>query len=72
MIARLIEREDVTDEEVSGLIGNNVLRVWEQAEQVAAKMQKEGVKPTEEHWEGRIWEPENFDVPRIFPSKQKQ
>lgn len=69
MISRLIEREpDITDEQLEGLIGENVLRVWEQAESVAHQMQSQGELPSEEHWDGRIWEPKNPDVPRIYPA----
>ena len=68
MIARLIEREpDVNDTQIQGLIGENILRVWEEAENVARQLQKQGELPSEEHWDGRIWEPKNFDVPRIYP-----
>lgn len=72
MIARLLEREqDLTDDQVKGLIGENLLRVWEQAERVADEMQKAGARPTEEHWEGRIWEPEDTILPRIFSGGKK-
>lgn len=49
------------------LLGDNVLRAWEQVEKVAKQLQKQGELPNEETWEGRVWEPENFDTPRIFP-----
>lgn len=68
-IARLIEREDVTDDQVQGLLGENVLRAWSEAERVAKQMQKQGVLPCEDNWEGRIWEPECTDVPRIYAGK---
>ncbi|KAK5172117.1 uncharacterized protein LTR77_003755 [Saxophila tyrrhenica] len=69
LIARLIERENVTDGEVAGLLGENVLRAWSEAEEVATQMQESGALPSEENWEGRIWERENLDVPRLFSEK---
>ncbi|KAK6387188.1 hypothetical protein LTS17_000454 [Exophiala oligosperma] len=67
LIARLLARGNVTDTQVKMLLGDNVLRAWEQVEKVAKQLQKQGELPNEETWEGRVWEPENFDTPRIFP-----
>ena len=40
-----------SDEEVAGLLGENVLRVWETAEKVSESLKSR--KPSEEFWEGR-------------------
>jgi hypothetical protein len=61
-----VEREDVTDGQVAGLIGENVLRAWSEAEKVAKELQEKGTLPSEANWEGRIWEPVNNDVPRVY------
>ena len=68
MIARLVEREEVTDEQVAGLLGENILRAWSRAEIVAKETQQKGTKPVEAAWKNRIWEPVVDDVPRVFGS----
>lgn len=35
-------------------------------EKVAKEIQLHGQRPHEETWEGRFWETDNFDVPRLF------
>jgi membrane dipeptidase len=40
-----------SDEEIAGLLGENVLRVWEKAERVRDSLKSR--KPSEEIWEGR-------------------
>lgn len=67
-IARLLEREQVTDQQVRMLIGENLLRVWEEVEKVASDARKQGELPCEEPWEGRVWEPVYTDLPRVFPN----
>lgn len=43
-----------TDEEVNGFLGENVLRVWEKAENVRDEMKSK--KPSEAIWKGRkLW-----------------
>ena len=61
-----MEREDVTDQQVAGLLGENVLRAWSEAERVAKELQQKGIRPSEAYWKGRIWEPFSDDVPRVF------
>ena len=41
----------ISDEEVKGLLGENILRVWEKAEKVSESLKSE--KPCEEIWNGR-------------------
>lgn len=40
-----------TDEEVAGLLGENILRVWEKVEKVSESLKLR--KPCEEMWKGR-------------------
>ena len=40
-----------TDEEIAGLLGENILRVWEKAEEVRESLKS--TKPCEEIWKGR-------------------
>ncbi|ORY81534.1 dipeptidase [Protomyces lactucae-debilis] len=42
LIKRIIERSNATDAQLAGFVGGNTLRVLEQVERVAAKMQREG------------------------------
>ena len=50
LVAELL-RFGVTDEDVAKVVGMNVLRVWGEAEKVAVQMQKDGVKPVQDHVE---------------------
>lgn len=45
----------VTKEQLSMVIGENVLRVWKGVEGVRGQTSAEGVLPIEEVWEGRQW-----------------
>ncbi|KAK5451817.1 hypothetical protein LTS15_007540 [Exophiala xenobiotica] len=67
LIAKLLARGNVTDAQVKGLLGDNVLRVWAEAERLAKKFQAQGELPCEENWEGRVWETVNHDPPKLFP-----
>jgi hypothetical protein len=64
-----VERENVTDKQVAGLLGENVLRAWGEAEDVAKELQSKGVLPSEATWEERIWETVNDDTPRVLAGK---
>ncbi|KAJ8611589.1 hypothetical protein MRB53_037892 [Persea americana] len=41
-------RQGVTEKDVRKVIGENILRVWEEADRVAARLQEEGVLPLED------------------------
>jgi membrane dipeptidase len=58
----------VTDKQASLVAGENILRVWSQVEAAAAIIQQTE-KPSEEYWEGRIWEPEITTLPRLFDGR---
>jgi membrane dipeptidase len=47
LIAELLRR-GVTDEQAAKVAGGNLLRVWKEIDQVALKMQAEGVLPEED------------------------
>jgi membrane dipeptidase len=52
LIAAVLRKSpNTTDEEIKGLLGENILRVWERAEQVRDDLKTE--KPSEELWKGR-------------------
>ena len=48
LIAELL-RLGVSDADAARVVGLNILRVWADAERVAAKMQKDGVRPVQDH-----------------------
>ena len=47
LVAELL-RQGVGDEDVRGVVGSHVLRVWEGVDGVAERMQREGVRPVED------------------------
>jgi membrane dipeptidase len=65
MVSRLLSR-GVTDRQAQMLVGNNLLRVWDEVNKVARVIHEEGELPSEESWENRLWEAENSDVPQLF------
>ncbi|EXJ89928.1 hypothetical protein A1O3_02995 [Capronia epimyces CBS 606.96] len=69
LIARLLARGNVTDQQAQLLVGENLLRVWDDIERVARLSQQGAQLPCEESWEDRVWEVENQDVPRLFPKE---
>lgn len=42
---------ETKDEDIEGFLGENLLRVWEKAEEVSESLK--GKKPSEEIWKGR-------------------
>ncbi|KIX07365.1 uncharacterized protein Z518_02018 [Rhinocladiella mackenziei CBS 650.93] len=66
LIARLLAR-GVTEQQAQKLVGENILRVWEDIEMIATQLRKVQ-KPSEESWHGRVWEETNTEVPRLFPN----
>ena len=59
LIAAVIRmRPGVKDDEMKGLLGENILRVWEKAEKVAERMKHR--KPSEAIWKGR--KPWHFEL----------
>ncbi|EEP78536.1 conserved hypothetical protein [Uncinocarpus reesii 1704] len=54
LVELLLER-GVTDEQARKLVGENLLRVWSKAEDIAYAIQASGQKPNEETWSGRKW-----------------
>jgi membrane dipeptidase len=59
-------RRGATDEQVRKLVGENILRVWQQNEIIAAHIQnqKDG-KPVESIWEGRAKPTWDGDLPTL-------
>ena len=53
LVAELLEL-GVTDEEAAKIVGQNILRVWRDANTTAKKLQKAGVKPAEDKVERRF------------------
>lgn len=52
LVAAVLEMApETTDEEVNGFLGENLLRVWEKAEEVRDDMKSQ--KPSEAIWKGR-------------------
>ena len=66
LIARLLAR-GVTDAQARKLVGDNIIRVWSEVEKVAANVSRFEM-PSEEVWEGRVWDEKAQFVPQLFPS----
>ncbi|GAB7349567.1 hypothetical protein MBLNU459_g0262t1 [Dothideomycetes sp. NU459] len=47
LVAELL-KQGVSEKDAGKIVGRNILRVWKEADKVAAKMQKEGVQPLED------------------------
>lgn len=45
-----------TDDQIRLFAGENLLRVWENAEIAAKGIRDSGEKPNEEIWDGRTWQ----------------
>ncbi|KAK7757286.1 hypothetical protein SLS62_000836 [Diatrype stigma] len=66
---KLIEavlRRGATDEQVRKLVGENILRVWQENEDVAAVLSAQEA-PAEDNWEGRKWTRWNNPLPIMIP-----
>ncbi|KAH8811347.1 putative dipeptidase [Xylogone sp. PMI_703] len=61
----LIMQRGATDEQIRSLVGENILRVWSEVENVGKKIRFSGELPNEETWEGREWSAFG-DLPRMF------
>ncbi|ODQ64368.1 Metallo-dependent hydrolase [Nadsonia fulvescens var. elongata DSM 6958] len=64
-----------TDEQVRGLMGGNLPRIWKKNEAVAAKLQAVGITPVEASWEGRTWRKWDGGLSELFlghSDKKKQ
>ncbi|KAL2018029.1 hypothetical protein VTK56DRAFT_1345 [Thermocarpiscus australiensis] len=58
LVAELL-RQGLSDEDAAKVVGGNLLRVWKEVEDVAEKMQKEGVPVLED------------DLPGLFPTESR-
>ncbi|KUI53332.1 hypothetical protein VP1G_00776 [Cytospora mali] len=66
-LIQAVMKRGATDEQVRKLVGENILRVWRQNEEIAAKLSAD-IKPVEDVWEGRTWfSAWNDALPRMIP-----
>lgn len=65
LIMRVMERSDASDEQIGMLMGANVLRVWQENEQIASHLQGKGTGLIDDNWPGREWS--FFDYVKAFP-----
>lgn len=65
LLIKCMER-GATDEQIRGLMGGNILRVWKQNEDIAEKLK--GSKPVDDQWADRKWPVwGKGSVPELFP-----
>jgi membrane dipeptidase len=55
-------QQGISDKEAGKVVGGNVLRVWKDVDDVATKMQAEGVKPLEDKLPGMKWDAFGADM----------
>lgn len=72
---RLIEavmRRGATDEQIRGLVGENILRVWRENEINAAAFDAAGELPVEDVWLERKWSRWDNELPLMLPGNEKR
>lgn len=65
LMLKVMENLNPTDDELRLLMGDNVLRVWNENEKIAALLQKAGAPIVNENWNKRDWV--FFDYANTFP-----
>lgn len=55
-----------TDKQIRKFAGQNLLRMWREAEEVTHTIQSKGEKPNEATRSGRKWVRDNKNDPRMF------
>ncbi|KAL1861100.1 hypothetical protein Plec18170_001615 [Paecilomyces lecythidis] len=65
-LVEAVMRRGATDEQVKKLVGENVLRVWHENENVAARLSSQ-MQPVEDVWEGRKFARWNNPLPLMVP-----
>lgn len=69
LIKMVMSVSGATNEEISMLMGENVMRVWKQNEMIASLLQKQEEPVVELNWENRVWKFFTYakDFPEIYP-----
>ena len=65
-LVQLLMERGATDAQIRLFAGENLLRVWEDIELAAQRIQAEGQKPVESEWEGRQWHQGMIDGSYMF------
>lgn len=65
LIIKVMGNLNASDSQIRLLMGDNVLRVWNENEKVAKSLQKAGTQLVNENWQKRDWS--FFDYARNFP-----
>lgn len=70
LVKELWKVTDATEEQIAKVMGLNVIRVWEQCEQVASSLSK--MEPIETNWQDRQWVFHEYikSFPEIFPGSR--
>ncbi|SCU89285.1 LADA_0E14620g1_1 [Lachancea dasiensis] len=72
LIKRVWRKYNATEEQISKLMGLNVLRVWNACELIAKN--KKQVRPIESQWKDRVWEYSEYwrnCLPELFPNAKQ-
>tara|TARA_R110002060_G_scaffold15451_3_gene21545 strand:- start:68 stop:400 length:333 start_codon:yes stop_codon:yes gene_type:complete len=72
---RLIEavlRRGASDEQIRGLVGENIMRVWRTNEINAESLAAAGELPIEDVWGGRKWSRWDNPLPIMLPGNKKR
>jgi membrane dipeptidase len=65
-------KRGATDEQIRGLVGQNILRVWQENEINAAAFEAAGEKPVEDVWVERRWSRWDNPLPLMLPGNKKR
>lgn len=72
LVKKVMASSDATDAQIAKFMGGNVLRVWQENEQVARKLSLEPV--TDTAWPGRVWDIPLFakEFPEVYPGSMSR
>ena len=71
-LIKAVMKRGATDEQVRGLVGQNILRVWQENEMNAAAFDAAGEKPLEDVWVERRWSRWDNPLPLMLPGNKKR
>ena len=72
LLIEAVMRRGATEEQIRGLLGENILRVWKQNEVNAVAFEDANELPVEDVWIGRKWARWDNPLPLMLPGNEKR